>query len=458
MKFRNYINSDESGGNSMKARLLPLYFSEANERERKEFADQLERLRDFYGDVAEILPEVCVGDKIPEADAILFPQLIFAAFRHDDELKAYSLPMIVLTSRFGTVEMWDWEIVTYLRDLGCTVFSPYSIELAKTIIRAIAVKRALRSGAKFLMFQDSPGEGMQANIFKRFYWWEKESTRQMEETFGCKIIYRSWKSVGERAAQITDEQAELVSRDWNVTREGVCKEAFLRAVKVYIAVKEVIDSIGGVEGVGSNCLNESFNCFTTPCLAWNMLFEKDNIIWACEGDTLTMLSTYLIYRSIEKPIMMTNLYPFLVGMAALAHERIEKFPDISDPDNHALGVHCGYFGLAPRSFCTEWTLRPKVLAIVDDNAIAVDCRFPKGPVTLAKIYPGFKKLSIIEAEIEDYVQYPGSDCRNGALIRYKDGHKVMDNLCSHHSLIIAGNVKPQLIQLAKVFGFNTVEL
>jgi len=44
------------------------------------------------------------------------------------------------------------------------------------------------------------------------------------------------------------------------------------------------------------------------------------------------------------------------------------------------------------------------------------------------------------------------------LIRYKDGHKVMDNLCSHHSLIIAGNVKPQLIQLAKVFGFNTVEL
>ena len=73
---------------------------------------------------------------------------------------------------------------------------------------------------------------------------------------------------------------------------------------------------------------------------------------------------------------------------------------------------------------------------------------------IAKIYPGFKKLSIIKAEIEDYVQYPGSDCRNGALIRYQDGHKVMDALSSHHSLIISGDVTPALLQLAKVFGWE----
>lgn len=442
----------------MKARLVPLYFSEANERERQEFSVQIARLKEFYGDVAEFLPATLLGDPIPDADAILFPQLIFAAFRHDDEMKSCGLPMIVLTSRFGTVEMWDWEIITYLRDLGCNVFSPYSIDMAKTILRAIAVKSSLKAGAKFLMFQDTPGEGMQANIFKRFYWWEEESTRTMEDTFGCKLIYRSWKAVGDRAREISDENAKKVGEDWNIHQENVCETAYLRAVKIYIAVKEVIDEIGDVAGVGSNCLNESFHCDTTPCLAWNMLFERDHIIWACEGDTLTLLSTYIIYRSIEKPIMMTNLYPFLVGMAALAHEHIDQFPDIEDPDNHALGVHCGYFGLVPRSFCSEWTLRPKVLAIVDDQAIVVDCRLPKGPVTLAKIFPGFKKLSIIQAEIEDYVQYPGSDCRNGALIRYKDGHKVMDALCSHHSLIVSGNVKPQMLQMAKVFGFNTIEL
>ena len=442
----------------MKARLVPLYFEEVNERETAETAAQMEKLLEYYGDSAEFLPAVRVGEPLPaEADAIVFPKMIFAAFRHDEELRRYSLPMIVLTSQFGTVEMWDWEIVTYLRDLGCTVFSPYSLEMGKTVLRAIAAKRSLR-GAKFLMLQDSPGDGMQAYIFKKFYWWEKQSTETMERAFGIRMIYRSWREVSDRARTISDQEALNVSAGWNIHQEGVCRDAYLRAVKIYIAVKALIDELGGVEGVGANCLNESFHCDTTPCLAWTMLFERDNIIWACEGDTLTLLSTYIIYRSLEKPIMMTNLYPFLMGMAALAHEKIDKFPDIEDPDNHALGVHCGYFGFVPRQFCQEWTLRPKVLEIVSGQAVVCDCRLPKGPVTLAKIYPGFQKLSIIQAELEEYVQYPGSDCRNGALIRYRDGHAVMDALCSHHSLIISGDVKPQLLQAAKIFGFETLVL
>lgn len=442
----------------MKTKLLPLYFAEANERERTEFNDQLVRLKEYYGDCAEFLEPVCVGQKIPETDAIVFPQLIFAAYRQSEALGKIKLPMIVLTSKFGTVEMWDWEIVTYLRDLGMNVFSPYNIELAKTIIRAVGVKKQMAEGARFLVLQDSPGEGMQANIFKRFYWWEKECTEKMEETFGIELIYRSWKEVSDKALKVSDERAREVSKDWDICQEGLSEANFLKAVKIYIGVKDLINEIGGVEGVGSNCLNESFNCFTTPCLAWTMIFEKDDIIWACEGDTLTLISTFILYRSLKSPLMMTNIYPFLVGMAALAHEKIKEFPDIEDPDNHALGVHCGYFGLAPRTFCTEWTLRPKVLEIVNDDAVMIDCRMPVGKITLAKIYPNFKKLSIISAEIEDYVQYPGSDCRNGALIRYNDGYRVMENLSSHHALILTGDRKPQLMQLAKVFGWEIVDI
>ena len=440
----------------MKARLAPVYFKDANERERKEFAEQMERLRALYGDVAEFAPEVCAGEPLPPADAVLFPQLIGAAFREKDKLQQYALPFVVLTSAYGTVEMWDWEIVTFLRGEGLNVFSPYSVELAKVILRALAVKNGLRGGAKFLMFQDSPGEGMQANIFKRFYWWEQECSDRMEETFGIRLIYRSWKAVNEQAERITDEQAREVSADWQVNRAEVTEPVYLRAVKIYIAIKAVIQELGGVAGVGANCLNESFHSGTTPCLAWNMLFERDGVIWACEGDTLTLLSTYILYRSLHVPVMMTNLYPFLVGMAALAHEKIDKFPDIDDPDNHALGVHCGYFGFAPRCFCSRWVMRPKALGIVDDSAIVIDCEMEEGPVTLAKIYPDFRKLSIIEAQIEGYVQYPGSDCRNGALIRYRDGERVMEELSSHHALILQGKQKAKLLQLAKVFGWDVV--
>lgn len=440
----------------MQTCLVPLYFSAANERERKEFDDQLARLKEMYRDVAVLMDPVMVGEDIPDsADAVVFPQLIGAAFREIEGLKKIKLPVIVLTSKYGTVEMWDWEIVTYLRANGLNVFSPYNTALANVILRAIGAKKTLALGGKFLMLQDSPGEGMQANIFKRFYWWEEECTRIMQDTFGMQLIYRSWKEVGDRAKQISDAQARETAGSWNICMQDVPEENYLRAVKIYIAVKEVINEIGGVEGVGSNCLNESFNADTTPCLAWTMMFEQDDIICACEGDTLTLLSTFILYRSLKAPVMMTNIYPFLVGMAALAHEKIDKFPDIDDPDNHALGVHCGYFGLVPRPFCTKWCMRPKVLGIVDDNAIMIDCEFPKGPVTLTKIDSSFKKLTVIQAEIEDYVQYPGSDCRNGALIRYNNGHKVMESLSSHHQLIIVGNRVPELTQLAKVFGWET---
>jgi L-fucose isomerase-like protein len=335
------------------------------------------------------------------------------------------------------------------------------VELAKVILRAITAKRLMKGGGNFLMFQDDPGEGMQANIFKRFYWWEEECTRLVEKTFNIKIVYQSWKAVNERARQIPDADAAALWKEWAVPQEDVKEENILKAVKLYIAIKEVIDATrkasGNVFGVGGNCLNESFNSDTTPCLAWNWVFEKDHIIWACEGDTVTLISKFILYSALQKPMMMTNIYPFLVGMAALKHEKIDSFPDIEDPDNHALGVHCGYFGLAPKSFCTHWVMRPKALAIVNDNAIVIDCRMKCGPITMAKLCSDMKGITIIEAEIEDYVQYPGSDCRNGALIRYRNrnGHKVMEALSSHHAILIEGNITHELLQMAKVYGFST---
>ena len=452
----------------MKAVLLPLYFTEANEREAAERRQQLQTLKGLYSDTAEFLDEQPLGAPIPAGvDAILLPQMLGAIFSRRADFENCPLPVIVLTSQFGTVEMWDWEIVSYLRlQLGLNVFTPYTIELAKVILRAIAAKRLITNGksdgkpcgsVNFLMFQDDPGEGMQANIFKRFYWWEAECTAAIEKAFNIKIVYKSWKAVNERARQIPDADAIALWKERAVPQEGVSEENILKAVKLYIAVREVIQNTGNVYGVGCNCLNESFHSDTTPCLAWNWVFEHDNIIWACEGDTVTLITKYILYSALQKPMMMTNIYPFLVGMAALKHEKIDTFPDIDDPDNHALGVHCGYFGLAPQSFCTHWVMRPKVLGIVNDNAIMIDCRMKCGPITMAKLRSDMKGITIIEAEIEDYVQYPGSDCRNGALIRYRNGkgHKVMESLSSHHAILIQGDVTHELAQMAKVYGFNT---
>ena len=51
----------------------------------------------------------------------------------------------------------------------------------------------MQKGIKFLMFQDDPGEGMQAYLFKKFYWWNESCTEQIEKAFGIHIVYKSWK-------------------------------------------------------------------------------------------------------------------------------------------------------------------------------------------------------------------------------------------------------------------------
>jgi len=435
----------------MKARLIPLYFRSGRD---KDYDAHLGNLKSLLSEEAEILEPAALGSRLPDADAALFPQLVGDAYKQLKELRSVGIPLLILTSEFGTMNMWDWEIVSFLKSEKVKTLAPYNPETTKRICKALAIKRDMNR-TSFLVFQDNPGEGMQASIFKRFYWWEDRCTRLIKERFGVSLVKKSFKALGEEAKRIPDAEADRVWKSWNVKTEGLSTRAIHSAVKIYLAVKREIEKDDRVKGAGINCLNESFHSDTTPCLAWNMLFEEKGLIWACEADTMALLSKYLIYKSLGVPIMMSNVYPFLMGMSALKHEKIDMFPQVKgNPDNYMLVAHCGYLGVLPRPFATEWTLRPKVLGIVDENAHAMDARLPVGPVTLAKLDPTLTKMVAIEGEIEGYVQYPGSDCRNGAVIRVPDGHKLMKGLHSHHNCIMTGHVAREIGAAAEVFDLE----
>jgi hypothetical protein len=424
----------------VKARLVPVYFPGKDGG----FDGQVNVLQDLLADEAEILTPLALGSPPPEAEAVVFPQMLGEAYRMVDAFKAIDLPILVVTSEFGTMAMWDWEIASYLRSEGVDVITPYHLDQTRKLCKALGVKREL-SQSKFLVFQDNPGAGFQAGIFKRFYWWEDECTQRMFARFGITIQRKSFKELGQRAKDIPDVDAEAVWKDWKsrLSLSAVPNKARISALKLYLAVKQELDQDPSIQGVGINCLNESRFSDTTPCLAWNMLYEERRLIWGCEADTVSMLTKYLLNKSLDVPIMMTNLYPFLMGQTALKHERIAAFPEIEEPENHVLVAHCGYLGVLPQSFATEWTLRPKVLAIVDDNA-------------LAKLAPAFEKLTVIEGRLESYAQYPGSDCLNGAVLKVPDGRRLMDKASSHHYLLMTGHNLADIELMATVFGL-TVE-
>ena len=437
----------------MKARLVPLYLTSPDD---PDFVAQVGRLRELLVAEAELLAPLPLGAALPEADAVVFPQLVGDAYRRVPEIRALTLPILVLTSEFGTMAMWDWEIVSYLRTEGVETIAPYSLAGAATVCRALVAKRELRGG-KFLIYQDRPGEGgFQPSIFKRFYWWEDECAERMRDVFGLTIVKRSFEELGRRAQELPDDVAR---EEWERWRErvplgDVGERATLSALKLYRAVRDDLDAEGGVLAAGINCLNESAFSDTTPCLAWNLLYQERDLIWGCEGDTVSMLTKLVLHRSLRTPVIMSNLYPFLMGQTALKHERIPAFPEVDEPDNYVLAAHCGYLGVVPQPFATDWKLRGKVLAIVDDNATAIDARLPVGDLTLAKLDPTLRTLVVVEGRLTGYAGYPGSDCLNGAVIRVPDGHALMERLPSHHSLLTVGHDRPGLELLGRVFGLT----
>ena len=443
----------------MKAKLVPIYF---NSPDAPDFANQLLKLHELLVDVAEIQEPVLLGSDLPETDGVIFPEMLGQAFREADKIEKLPQPILVVTSEFGTVSMWDWEINSFLSAKGVKVIGPTDLEKTKQACRALALRRQLKK-SKLLVFQDNPaGPGsLQYEIFKRFYWWEPECITAIEDKFGVKVIRKSFKKLAEDAKAIPDQQAEKV---WAEKKEHtpvgkISNRAILNAVKLYMAVKKELDQDPDIIAAGMNCLNESMYSDTTPCLAWNFLYEDQRLVWGCEGDLVSMITKVLVDKTIEVPFMMTNLYPFQMGDAALKHEHIPNFPKVDGAtEDYILAAHCGYFGVVPQSFSTEWKLEEKVLAIVDDNASALNARFPEGDITLVKLMPPFNRWSVVEGDLPKYAQFKNSHCLNGAVIRVPHGERLVDNLVSHHYIITIGHNWNKLEMVSKVFDLECVTI
>lgn len=437
----------------MLPRLVPVYFKNGRDAD---FDGQLTIIKGLFTNEAEFLPEVGLGDQLPEAEAVIFPQLLGEAYRCLEDFRKIDLPILLITSEFGTMLMWDWEIASYLRSEGIATFAPNSLEQSQKLLKMLAVKRQIGT-AKFMVFQDNPGEGFQAPIFKRFYWWEDECTKRIMDSFGVRVEKKSFNTLGAYAKSLSDEAASAVYEQWKdrMPLDAINEKQRNSALKVYLALREELDKDPYIQGMGINCLNESHFSDTTPCLAWNMLYEEQRLIWGCEADTVSMLTKYLLHKSLGAPIMMTNLYPFLLGKAALKHERIPNFPEVEgNPDNYILAAHCGYLGVVPQSFATEWELRSKVLAIVDPNATAIDARLPDGPITLVKLQPTMQSFSVSEGELTGYAQYTDSDCLNGAVIRLENGKRFVAGQASHHYMLMTGHHLDDIRILASIYKMS----
>jgi hypothetical protein len=432
-------------------RILPVFLED---RPQPSFTRELDSLKLLAEDLVEWLEPVHIANaaRVP-ASAVVVPDMSGLAYRLRDEFAAISVPILVITSEFGTVSMWDWEIRDFLRRRGVDTVAPTSLQEFHDICRALAVRERLTSST-MLAYQDDLGAGKQPDIFKRFFWWEDECVDAMHDAFGVSVERRSYRELWAQARALPDEriEAELARAEIHVPFVGLARSARFDALRLKLAIADDLDATPGVIAAGINCLNESATSTTTPCLAWSMLFEERGLIWGCEADLTSMITKFLTYETLRAPVMMTNLYPFLMGDAALKHEKIPYFPERDEPQNHILAAHCGYFGIVPPSFATSFSVKPRVLEIVDENAHALDARFPEGDITIVKITSTMDALTVTPALLPEYEQYENSDCLNGAVLEVEDGYRYVEKLPSHHAVLAVGDIIRRLEVVSPVLG------
>jgi hypothetical protein len=126
----------------MKAKLVPIYFRSASD---PDFSSQLQRLHEHLADDAEILAPALLGSQLPDTDAVIFPEMLGQAYREVEKITNLPQPLMVVTSEFGTVSMWDWEINSYLTAKGIGVIGPTSLEKTKQVCRAFAERQLKKS-------------------------------------------------------------------------------------------------------------------------------------------------------------------------------------------------------------------------------------------------------------------------------------------------------------------------
>ena len=322
----------------------------------------------------------CRWAPLPEADAVVFPQLLGEAYRQGEAFQALAAADPARHLR-----------VRHAVDVGLG-------DRRVSAVRGRGHDRPVQPGADA---QDRGRPGRQARAAADASSSSTRTTRAKafkprssngstggktsapsgcSDKFGVSIVKRSFRELGARAkAHPGPAGRRRRWRGWDVPVRRALRPARRSAAKLYLAVSDDLDADPAIRAVGINCLNESHFSDTTPCLAWNMLFQRARPDLGLRGrhaGDAHQVPAAPVARRADHDDQPVSVPAGQRGPEARTDRELSRRS--SEPENHILVAHCGYLGVVPQPFATEWTLRKKVLAIVDENAVAIDARLPIG--------------------------------------------------------------------------------
>lgn len=397
----------------------------------------------------------------PDIDGILpvsipaYPTEIWNS--HPRPLVERGLPFIFWPiMAYDEPDFWRWSARDFLTALGVDVHLVNSIRHGQALLRALAMRRLLHN-SRLVVF----GE-------QNFPWNAPAAGHLVTRTLGLEIVVRSITELRDRYPKYSNQQLDALwkEREGRYRVSSVRPEELHQALRTYLALKEILEEEKAL-GFGLNCFGDLIikGGRDVPCLA-QALLREDGYIASCDGDYLAMTSMALTSFFLDKPCMMSNMYPVQFVGALKDHFGDPLSPD---PDrypreewkNLARLGHCGFVGVVSPE------MDPSGLTVLKDWGGTYEIKRDGRGCGNAGELAGGEKITVIElkfdgrtflvarGEVAETTHHQGMPhCELTALLRFENLEGFVENISREHTVVVYGDHVTEFEVLSRVLGLE----
>ncbi|MHC4123307.1 MAG: L-arabinose isomerase family protein [Planctomycetota bacterium] len=376
---------------------------------------------------------------------------------HPQVLIERGLPLIFWSlMKYDEPDFWRWSARDFLRALGVEVHIAVNTKHGRWLLKSLALKRFVLE-AKMVVF----GE-------QNFPWNATAGGFLIKESLGTDIIVRSITDIRKRYVNFSNEQVENVweERKNRYIVKSVKVDQLQEAIRVYLSIKSILEEEKAA-AFGVNCFGDLVikGGRDVPCLA-QALLREDGYITSCDADYIAMMSMMLITHFLDKPCMMSNMYPVQYVGALNDHFGTPLSPDVKKYPkdmwkNLARLAHCGFVGIVPvemtpnkKATLCDWAGTYEIKR--DGRGCGIDSDLKRGePITVVELCFDGKTLLIAEAKVCETTRHLNlPHCESSALLKFRDLEGFVNNISREHTAIAYGKHTEELKVMADILKLN----
>jgi len=376
---------------------------------------------------------------------------------HPQVLVKRGLPVIFWSLLdYDEPDFWRWAACDMLHTLGVDVHLVKNSREGIALLKALALKRFL-SNSRMVVF----GE-------QNFPWNAHAVGNRLSQCLGIEVIVHSLDNMRSRYDKFSEADIEHVRTTRLPNRyeeQGVRPEALDQAIRTYLAIREILQEEKAL-GFGVNCFGDLIirGGRDIPCLA-QLLLREEGYVAACDGDFIAMTGMILANFFLNKPAMMSNLYPVSYVGALTDHfgdplSPAEIYPR-SNWNNFARLAHCGYVGVVSpemtpsgKTFLPSWGGTYEIKR--DGRGCGVDGDLAGNePVTVISLAFDMQRLMIAKARVAETTRHPHlPHCEASGLLEFRDLPGFEAAVSRDHVVILYGDHLRDFEILAGILGLE----